>query len=131
MRLIYWRTGPSDFGSDPFDGFDKLTVVSLSNHKLRTSIFKQTPPVGILLFITNHVIIISMNSITIPQKLAKEGDLVVIPRKEYEALLELRRVKEFIPTRVQKRALMQAERNFKQKKALSYNELVKKLGFTN
>ena len=72
-----------------------------------------------------------MDTLTIPGKLAQKDDLVVIPRKEYEGLLELKRMKEFIPTPAQKRALAQAERNFSHKKTLSYNELVKKLGFTN
>ena len=72
-----------------------------------------------------------MNTLTIPKKLAKNGDLVVIPRKEYEEFLELRRIKEFIPTPIQKRALRQAERNFSRGKTLSYNELIKKLGFAN
>ncbi|MBI2640323.1 MAG: hypothetical protein HYW91_00340 [Candidatus Sungbacteria bacterium] len=71
-----------------------------------------------------------MDTLTIPKKLAQKDDLVVIPRKEYEGLLELRRMKEFIPTRAQKRAMLRAERNFSRKKTLSYNELVKKLGFT-
>ena len=72
-----------------------------------------------------------MDTFTIPKKLAQKDDLVVVPRKEYEALLELRRIKEFAPTASQKRALMQAERNFKRKKTLSYNELAKKMGFAN
>ena len=72
-----------------------------------------------------------MNTIVIPQKLSKKDDLIVVPRKEYEDLLELKKIKEFIPTPAQKRALLRAENNLKQGKTLSYNELVKKLGFTN
>ena len=72
-----------------------------------------------------------MNTLTIPKKLAQKDDLVVIPRKEYEALLELKRMKEFTPTGAQKRALTQAEKNLRLKKTLSYDELVKKLGFAN
>lgn len=72
-----------------------------------------------------------MNTVTIPQKLAKKDDLVVVPRKEYEDLLELKKYKEFNPTPTQKRALLRAENNLRQGKTLSYNELVKKLGFTN
>lgn len=30
-----------------------------------------------------------MTTITIPQKLAKKGDLVIIPRKEYERFLKI------------------------------------------
>lgn len=56
-------------------------------------------------------------------------DLVIIPRKEYEALLELKKVKEFTPTLSQKKALLRAEENLKKGKSLTYNELVRKLGF--
>jgi len=72
-----------------------------------------------------------MNTITIPQKLAGRDDLVVIPRREYEALLELKKFKEFKPTPAQKKALTQAESNFRRGKTLSYYGLVKKLGFTH
>lgn len=72
-----------------------------------------------------------MNTITIPKKLAQKDDLVVVPRKEYEDLLELKKIKEFIPTPTQKQALLKAENNLKRSKTFSYNELVKKLGFTN
>ena len=72
-----------------------------------------------------------MATITIPKKLAQKGDLVVVPRKEYEALIELRKTREFIPTAAQKKALIRAEANLKQGKTLSYHELVRKLGFAN
>ena len=72
-----------------------------------------------------------MSIITIPKKLALRDDLVVMPRKEYEALLELKKFGEFTPTKTQKKALLKAERNFQKGKTLSYNELAEKLGFTN
>jgi len=72
-----------------------------------------------------------MNTVTIPKKLANKDDLVVIPRKEYEALLALKKIKEFTPTTAQKRALAEAENNLKKGKTLSYDELVEKLGFTS
>ena len=72
-----------------------------------------------------------MNTLTIPKRLAPKNDEVIIPRKEYEALLELKQIKEFVPTQAQKRALTEAEKNFTRKKTLSYYELVKKLGFTH
>ncbi|OIP74736.1 MAG: hypothetical protein AUK06_03060 [Parcubacteria group bacterium CG2_30_36_18] len=71
-----------------------------------------------------------MNTITIPKKLAGKDDLVVIPRKEYEALLVFKKFKEFTPTLAQKKALLKAESNFRKGRTLSYYELVKKLGFT-
>lgn len=72
-----------------------------------------------------------MRTITIPQKLANKDDLIVIPRKEYESLVELKKIKEFTPTSIQKRALARAESNLRRSKTLSYRELVKKLGFTS
>ena len=74
-------------------------------------------------------------TVTIPQKLTKKGDLVVIPRKEYEEISHwykiFKQFKEFTPTPTQKRALTQAEKKFKQKKTISYRELAKKLGLAN
>lgn len=71
-----------------------------------------------------------MNTITIPKKIASKDDLIIIPRKEFEALLKLRKFKEFSPTAIQKKALARAESSFRSDKTLSYHELVKKLGFT-
>lgn len=70
-----------------------------------------------------------MTTITIPQKLAQKGDLVIVPRQEYEDLLALRQ--EFTPTAVQRRALRQAEKNLTQGRTLSYHELTRRLGFTD
>ncbi len=72
-----------------------------------------------------------MSTITIPKQLTKNDDLVVMPRKEYEALLEFKKAKEFKPSAIQKKALLTAERNLKQRKTLSYHELVRKLDFTS
>ena len=72
-----------------------------------------------------------MNTVTIPRKLVQRDDLVVIPRREYESLRELKMIKEFAPTATQKKALAKAENNLKRGKTLSYNELVRKLGFAN
>ena len=59
------------------------------------------------------------------------GDLVLVPRKEYESLLILRKYKEYTPTPAEKRALRRAELSLKKGKTLSYDELTTKLGFTN
>ena len=72
-----------------------------------------------------------MNTITIPKKMAQSDDLIVVPRREYESLLQLRKIGEFSPTSAQKRALIRAENNLSRGKTLSYNELIRKLGFTN
>lgn len=69
-----------------------------------------------------------MPIVTIPKKLAYRDDLVVIPRKEYEKLIAFKRIREFIPSAAQKRALERAERNFRKDKTLSFDELLKDLG---
>lgn len=71
-----------------------------------------------------------MPTLTILKKRAKK-DVVVISRKEYESLLQTKRMQEFVPTVAEKRALLRAEKNLQRGKTLSYNELVKKLGFAN
>ena len=72
-----------------------------------------------------------METITIPKKLAEKDDLVVIPKREYQALLSLKKIREFVPTETQKRALAEAENNLRKGKTLSYNELLKRLEFRN
>lgn len=72
-----------------------------------------------------------MNTVTIPRTLASRGDLVVIPRKEYEELLSLKKIREFRPTAAQEKALRRAETNMRNGKTLSYDELGKKLGFAH
>ena len=72
-----------------------------------------------------------MRAVTIPKALSKEGDLVVIPRKEYEKLLQLKKIREFRPTAIQKDALKRAERNLKKGTALSYDAVAKTLGITD
>ena len=72
-----------------------------------------------------------MPTITIPKKLVQNDDLVVLPKKEYEALVEFKVLKEFTPTNAQKKALLKAEENLKKGKTLSFNDLSRKLGFGN
>jgi len=71
----------------------------------------------------------NMTTVTIPKELKNEKDLIAIPRREYEALLELKKIREFIPTAAQKRALAQARKNRKTGNYLTIDELRKKLGF--
>ena len=72
-----------------------------------------------------------MNTATTFKKATSKEDPVVISLREYTQFIEFKKIKEFKPTPSQKRALAQAEQNFKKGKALSYNELVQKLGFEN
>lgn len=43
-----------------------------------------------------------MNTLTIPKKLIREGTLVIIPRKEYEDLLKVRKWKNILDKDLQK-----------------------------
>jgi len=61
-----------------------------------------------------------MSTITIPKTLAQKGDLVVVPRKEYEALLSFRTYREVRMTKAQKQALRRAEKNLSAGKTVSY-----------
>ena len=72
-----------------------------------------------------------MATITIPKKITKGEELVIIPRKDYEKLLELKRIPEFQPTAAQKKALKRARENRKRGNFLILNELKQKLGFTS
>lgn len=71
-----------------------------------------------------------MSIITIPKKMTAKDDLVVLPRKEYEALLRLRprMITEVVMTQPQKLALQKARKNLAQGKSLTLNELKRKLG---
>lgn len=71
-------------------------------------------------------------TITIPKNLASTtGELVVIPRKEYELFLTYRKFKEVAGTQTQKHALRRAEKNLSKQKTLSLNEFAKQMGFTD
>lgn len=74
-----------------------------------------------------------MPTLTIPKELTKKGELVIIPRKEYEEFLRFRRkaLPEVSMTRAQKRSLMQARKNLAQGKYLTLDELKQKLEYTN
>ena len=68
-----------------------------------------------------------MNAITIPKKLASGGDLVVVPRREYEALLARPDVTEEFPTKANLRALARMRKNRALGKLLTIDELKRKL----
>lgn len=72
-----------------------------------------------------------MSVLTIPKALSQKGDLVIISRKEYEILLEMKKIREFQPTATHKKALAKAEQNLKKGKTLSYDALAKELGITD
>lgn len=69
-----------------------------------------------------------MALITIPKKLANKDDLVVIPRKEYDFLLSIKKFREFIPTVSEKKALARARKNFFKGNITTLNKLKNELG---
>ena len=72
-----------------------------------------------------------MVTITIPKKITKGEELIIIPRKEYEKFLELEKIEEFQPAASHKKALIRARKNRKSGKFLTLDELKNKLGFRN
>ncbi|MEK9185642.1 MAG: hypothetical protein AAB863_02590 [Patescibacteria group bacterium] len=72
-----------------------------------------------------------MNVITIPKGIAQKDDLVIIPKMEYQYLLQAIEIEGEELTPTQKRALKTARKHFKQGKLLSYEEVGKRLGFAN
>jgi hypothetical protein len=73
-----------------------------------------------------------MTTITIPKELAKKGDLVLVPRKEYEALLAGRKkMKTVTLSATQKRDLVRARREYAQGKYITLGELEHELGITS
>ncbi len=72
-----------------------------------------------------------MPTITIPKKITRGAELVVIPKKDYEKLLFGRIIKEYQPTASEKRALARARKNRAAGKFLTIDELKQKLGFAD
>ncbi len=63
-----------------------------------------------------------MKTFGIPQKLLREKGIVVIPEKEYQELLSMKRALTFKPTRAELMSLKKAQSNFKKGKTLSLYE---------
>lgn len=74
-----------------------------------------------------------MNIITIPKKLAQKGDLVVVPRKEYEALVrhQPRVIRTARLTPAEKRAIDKSRKEFARGEYVTIDELVHELGRTH
>ena len=86
--------------------------------------------VGFLLYYNK-----TMTPITIPKKITKGEELIIIPRKEYEEFSHWRKLmssfKTFKPTPTQKRDLKKAREDFQQKRFITLNELKRKLEIKN
>ncbi len=72
-----------------------------------------------------------MPTVTIPKKITKGTELVVMPRKDYEKLLSQKAIPQFQPTRADKKVLARARKNRAAGKFLTLDELKQKLGFTS
>lgn len=73
-----------------------------------------------------------MTTITIPKKRTLGGELVAIPREEYEEYLQLRKIIPVVKlTRAEKRDLEQARKDHKQGKYITLEEFEHELGITH
>ena len=72
-----------------------------------------------------------MPTITIPKKITKGAELVVLSRQDYEKLLISRVIPEYRPTEHEKKTLARARENRAAGKFLTLDELRQKRGFTN
>lgn len=64
-----------------------------------------------------------MTLVTIPKKLARKGDLAIVPRREYEEFLEFKKAREFTPTAAERKALARARRDFRKGNFLTLEQL--------
>lgn len=73
-----------------------------------------------------------MATITIPKSLIKGDDLVIIPRKEYEEFLELRKIVPLVKlTPSEKRDLKQARKEYARGEYITLDQLENELGITS
>jgi hypothetical protein len=63
--------------------------------------------------------------------LRSEKEFVLVPRREYEEFLTLKKFNEFTPKVGHRKALARAEKNLRSGKTLSYYELKEKLGLAS
>lgn len=68
------------------------------------------------------------NIVTIPQKIAKQGDLVVMPRKEYEECLFYKKMASFNPSLAEKKAVKEGRKKIKKGECLTFQELKNEMG---
>lgn len=69
-----------------------------------------------------------MDVVTIPKKLTSKGDLVVIPREEYEEFLQLRRAIPVVKASpAELRAIERSEKEIREGKYILWHELKQEL----
>ena len=67
--------------------------------------------------------------IAIPKELSKTGELVIIPRSDYEEFLRLKKIIPLVElTPSERKAIKQAKKEIKQGKYLTLNQLKNELG---
>lgn len=70
-----------------------------------------------------------MATITIPEKIIKKSDLVIIPRQEYEEFLELKKAIPVINlTPSEKKDLKKAREEYRRGKCLTFEQFEHELG---
>ena len=79
----------------------------------------------ILVDVLKYILVMSV--VNISSKVTKGEDLVILSKKEYEMLSELKKIYEFAPTAAQKKALTKARDNRARGKVLTLNEIKSKL----
>jgi len=68
-------------------------------------------------------------AIAIPKELSQKGDLIVIPRSDYEEFLQLKKIIPLIElTLSEKKAIKEARKEIKQGKYSTINQLKNELG---
>ena len=73
-----------------------------------------------------------MTTLTIPKKITKGAELVILPRKDYEEFSHwqkfMKSFKTYTPTAAEKRMIQKAREDYKIGKYLTIHELKRKLG---
>ena len=70
-----------------------------------------------------------MTTLTIPKKITKGEELVILPREDYEKLLSQRIIPEYEPTLREKKEIQRSRDDYKKGKFMTIDELKHKLGF--
>ena len=73
-----------------------------------------------------------MTTLTIPKELTKKGELVIIPREDYEEFSHwqkfMKSFKTYTPAAAEKRMIQKAREDYKKGRYLTIHELKRKLG---
>lgn len=70
-----------------------------------------------------------MTTLTIPKKVTKGKELIILPREDYERLLSQRLVPIYESTLREKKGIQKAREDYKKGNFMTIHELKRKLGF--